>query len=218
MRHRLGRVPLLIAALAPASLVLVHDLTFLAAYGTQYRAMLLATGHDVRWASTVTVVIIVSALLGAVGVARLGSLWLEARSLERVGGDRRKTDVLGYLRVVAQLWPWLALVTAVLFLGQENLEHAALGEPLPGFEPLLSGSSVPPILVLAAVTFLLAALGALFRWGNATLAARIAAALRVRRPALVLLAPRPPVAPSLALSSLISLNLGRRAPPVVLVS
>ncbi len=218
MRHRLGRDPLVIAALAPASLVLVHDLVFLAAYGSQFQVVLRATGHDGRWTSTVTVVTAVSALLGVIALARLGVLWLQARSLQRVRGHPPKTDVHGYLQVVARIWPLLALVTAVLFLGQENLEHAALGAPLPGIEPLLAGSSVPPFVVLASVTFVLAALGALLLWGHAALVARIAAALGTQRPARAPLTRRRPAAPTWAPSPVMALNLGRRAPPAVLFS
>jgi hypothetical protein len=218
MRSRLGRTPFVIAALAPASLVLVHNLTFLAAYGSQFQAVLRATGHDGRWTATVMVVVVVSALLAGVGLARLGWLWLQARSLERVHGHRPKTDFPGYLRILARLWPWLAFVTAVLFVGQENLEQASLGEPLPGLEPLLSGSSLPPFVILTAVTFVLAALGALLRWGHATLTARIAAALRTRRPAPAALALRQPAMPTRTPSSIMSRNLGRRAPPPILFS
>lgn len=218
MKRRLGRSPLVIAALAPASLVLVHNLAFLATYGAQYQAVLLATGHDSRWTATVMVVVVVSGLLGGVGLARLGWLWLQARSLERLHGHRPKTDFPGYLRILARLWPWLALVTAILFLGQENLEQASLGEPLPGLEPLLSGSSLPPFVILAAVTFVLAALGALLRRGHATLTARIAAALRTRRPAPTPLAVRQPTMPMRTPSSVMSRNLGRRAPPSILFS
>ncbi len=218
MRHPPGRVPLVIGALAPASLVLVHNLVFLAAYGAQFRAVLLATGHDSRWTSTVTVVIAVSALLGVVGLARLGSLWLQARSLERVAGRHPSTDVRSYLRILLKVWPWLAVVTAILFLGQENLEQAALGGPFPGMEPLLAGASVPPLLVLASVTFVLSALGALLVWGHATLTAWVAAALGTPHPARARAAAPLPTAPPPAPSSVMARNLGRRAPPAVLVS
>lgn len=218
MRPRIGRTPLVIAALLPASLVLVHDLAFLAAYGSQFHAILVATGHDSRWTSTVSVVIAVSSLLGVVALARLAALWLQARALERTAGQRRPSDVSGYLRILLRMWPWLAFLTAVLFLGQENLEQATRGAPLPGFEPLLNGQSVLPLLVLAAVTFVLAALGGLLVWGHATLAARIAAALRTLRPRSSPRASRPLVAPTWTPWSVMALNLGRRAPPAVLFS
>ena len=218
MRRRFGRTPLVIAALAPASLVLVHDLSFLAAYGSQFQAVLRATGHDSRWTSTVAAVIAVSALLGIVALARLAALWFHARGLERIAGQRPPRDVSGYLRILLRIWPWLALVTAVLFLGQENLEQAARGAPLPGIEPLLNGQSVSPLLVLAAVTSILAALGGLLVWGHATLVARIAAALRTLRPRPAPCTSRPPVAPNWTPSSVMALNLGRRAPPAVLFS
>ena len=218
MRPRIGRTPLVIAALLPASLVLVHDLAFLAAYGSQFHAVLVATGHDSRWTSTVTVVIAVSALLGILGLARLAALWFQARGLERIAGQRPPRDVSGYLRIVLRIWPWLALLTAVLFLGQENLEQAALGAPLPGIEPLVNGQSVSPLLVLAAVTFVLSALGGLLVWGHATLMARIAAALRTLRPRPAPRASRRPLAPTWTPSSVMARNLGRRAPPAVLFS
>jgi hypothetical protein len=218
MRSRLGRTPLVIAALAPASLVLVHDLSFLAVYGSQFQAVLRATGHDNRWTSTVAVVITVSALLGIVGMARLAELWLQARGLERIARRRPTADAIGYLRIILRIWPWLALLTAVLFLGQENLEQAARGAPLPGIEPLLTRPSVPPMLVLASVTFVLSALGGLLVWGHATLAARIAAALGTVRPGRAPGASRRPAAPTRAISSVMALNMGRRAPPAGLFS
>lgn len=218
MKRHFGRTPLIVAALLPASLVLVHNLAFLATYGTQFETALRATGHDGRWAATVTIVVVISALLGGVGLARLGWLWLQARALERIAGQHPKSDIHGYIAILARIWPWLALVTAVLFLCQENLEQAALGQPLPGLEPLLSGSSVPPFAILLAVTFVLAALGALLRWGHATLTARITAALRTPRPASAPLAARQPTMPTRKPSSVMSLNLGRRAPPQILFS
>jgi hypothetical protein len=215
MGSRLGRTPLVIAALAPASLVLVHDLSFLTAYGSQFQAVLRATGHDGRWTSTVSMVIAVTTMLGVVGLARLASLWSQARTLEHVSGQRPPRNVSGYLRIVLRIWPWLSLLTALLFLGRENLEHAALGAPLPGLEPLLAGPTIPPLLVLGSVTFVLSALGALLVWGHATLTARIAAALGIRRPARISTARRRPAAPASASASILALNLGRRAPPAV---
>ena len=215
MRSRLDPTPFVIAALAPASLVLVHNLTFLAVYGSRFQGALLATGHDGRWTSTVTVVVAVSILLGVVALARLASLWLQARALEHVSGQRPPRDFSGYLRIVLRMWPWLALVTAVLFVGQENLEQAVRGAPLPGIGPLLTNQSVSPLLVLAAVTFVLSALGALLVWGNATLTARIAAALGTRRLARTSTARPRPAAPASAPASVLALNLGRRAPPTV---
>jgi hypothetical protein len=209
------RVVLVIAALAPASLVLTHDLSFLAAYGGSYRAVLAATGHDARWSSTVTLVLVVSALLVAVGLARLGWLWLRARSVERGGAAGRAWDIGGYLRVLATIWPWLALTTAALFVWRENLEAAALGAPLPGIGPLLSGSSVPTPAILALVTFAIAALGALLLWGHDSLIARIEAARTSLRPAHSPLATMPPAPRTHAPTSILSLNLGRRAPPAL---
>ncbi len=215
MKLRRGRVTLVIAALAPASLVLTHDLSFLAAYGASYRAVLAATGHDARWSSTVTFVLAVSALLGTAGLLRLGWLWLGARSLEREGGFGRSLALRGYLSLIAGIWPWLALSTAALFVGQENLEAAALGAPLPGLEPIQSGAPVPTPVILAVVTFAIAALGALLLWGHRSLVARIEAARARLRPAHTRPAIRRPVAWTRKPASVLSVNLGRRAPPAL---
>jgi hypothetical protein len=217
MRPRLARVPFVLAALAPASLVLVHDLSFLAEFGARYRQALIATGHDARWTSTVEIVVVVSALLAIVGVARLGYLWRRVHRIERTDGRDVPTDVRGFVQALLRLWPCLALLTAVLFMTQENLERASLGEPLPGLGPLLAASPVPPLAIVAAVTFLISLVGALLVWGHASLIARIAAALTGRRRARVRSAPSPVAEVTRTAVALIALNLGRRAPPLALI-
>ena len=219
MSLRRSRVLLAVAVLAPASVVLVHDLSFLAEFGPSFRAALRATGHDDRWASTVAIVLAVSTLLVSLALARLTFLWLKARSLERIAGNRSHVDAGAYLRLIARTWPSLAVVTAVIFLVQENIERLTVGEPLPGLEPLVSGPSARPIEILALVSLALAALGALLLWGHTTLVARIEAAhrrstARGRAP----LVRRPIVPTSRALRPPASVNLAQRAPPSTPVS
>ncbi|HYM84862.1 MAG TPA: hypothetical protein VEY67_12000 [Candidatus Dormibacteraeota bacterium] len=214
MRQRPGRVPLIVAALAPASLVLSHDLSFLASYGSSFRSVLVATGHDGRWTEMVGMVIGLSALLAFVATVRLGVLWRRVRSLE---AGRRRSLALApseLARCVARVWPWLLAVTLALFLGQENLERLAQDGSVPGLTPLFGASTIPPIAVIMVVSAVVSAVGALFARSHEILVARIRAALAAARPprrALQLRVPVSVVCPSV---SLIAAHLGRRAPPL----
>jgi hypothetical protein len=211
MRLRPGRVPLLLAALAPASLVLSHDLSFLAVYGPEYRAVLLATGHDGRWSSTVSIVVAISALLAAAALGRLAVLWWQARGLEATFPALSGRPLLGR---VASFWPRLLLLTALLFLAQENAEHLAQGAGPAGLGPLFARGPVQPFEIVALVSLIASMVAALFLWTHAALIAGIRAALSRRHRA-----GRPPVAATpirydRPRGPLIALHLGRRAPPL----
>jgi hypothetical protein len=213
MRLRSGRVPLLLAALAPASLVLSHDLSFLVSYGPWYRAVLAATGHGGRWTDAVAAVLLVSGLLAIVAAARLVALWSRARSLEArtgAGGGLPRSDYAGSL---IRVWPWLLCITALLFVTQENLERLAQGMPLPGIGVLVGDTTVPPIAIIAAVSLSLSLLAALFTWSRATLVERIRAAIARRRRPAIASTTRPTAHHDLPSASRPALHHGRRAPP-----
>ena len=206
-----------VAVLSPVSLVLSHDLSILAAYGPSYEAALRATGHDARWTSTVQAVITVSALLGVLGFARLLVLWRTARRVERETRTPVRSDWRTYARIVLPMWAWLAVVTASWFLVQENLERLSIGQPLPGLGPLVGDGPMGPLLIIPAISLIVALVGSLFRWGIAALRARIVAAgaARVRRrPARI---GRPAHTDAYRPKAL-SRNLGLRAPPAHLAA
>jgi hypothetical protein len=209
------RLAATVAALSPVSLVLSHNLSFLAAYGAGANAALLATGHDAAWTSAVRGVISVTVLLGMLAVIRVASLWRTAHRLERERAASAPADWHALARTVLTIWVWLALVTAVWFLVQENVERISIGQSLPGLGPLIENGLAGPLPIIAAVSLVVALIGGLFRWGTVTLRARIAAATPARprhRPGRV----RRPDALAHRRSSVLSRNLGLRAPPTPL--
>ncbi len=217
MRRPKVRLAAWVAALSPVSLVLSHDLSFLAAYGPGYSAALRATGHDARWTSAVAAVIAVSAVLGVAALSRLLSLWRRARRAERDSRTRARPGWRAYARTVLVIWAPLALATAGWFLAQENLERVSAGLPPAGLEPIVGPGLGGPLLIIPAVSLVVALVGGLFRWGAAALRARIAAAAAAAarpRPARV----RVPAAPRLRRSRGLAHNLGLRAPPTPLAA
>jgi hypothetical protein len=205
-----------VAALTPISLVLAHNLVFLLAYGEEAGAVLRATGHDQAWVNAVQLVLACSAALGGAALARILVLWRTARRLERETGRLAHTGWRGFGGLLLRAWAGVALVTTVWFLVQENVERLSIGEPAPLFGPLLEGGPVAAVVVVAAVSLAAALVGSLFRWGVASLLARIAAARQPRRR----LRPVPGHRPTGRIvhpSALLARHLGLRAPPPVLV-
>jgi hypothetical protein len=212
MRRPTLRLVATIVALSPVSLVLSHNLAFLATYGAGSEAALRATGHDEGWTSAVRAVIAIFFLLGSVGLVRLLGLWRTARRVERESGMQPRTDWQSFGRAVFVIWAWLGVVTAAWFLLQENVERIAIGQPVPGLQPLLEDGPTGPLAIIAVISLVLAFIGGLFGWGIAALRARIAAAIAPRgrhRPARV---GRPQIAEPHR-SNVLSRNLGLRAPP-----
>jgi uncharacterized membrane protein len=73
----------------------------------------------------------------------------------------------------------LTVVTAAAFVVQENAEHLASGEALPGLSTLGSVGYPNAIWIITVVAFAVGLVGALFGWRFERLTARI----RVARPA-----------------------------------
>ena len=211
------RLAAMVAALSPVSLVLSHNLSFLAEYGDGAGAALLATGHDARWTSAVEVVIALSALLAMVGLVRLLALLGQVRHLERAGDVRARPEWRRLARTVLVTWAGVAAVTAVWFLVQENLERLSMGDGVAGLGPLLDHGLGGPVIILPAVSLLVALVGGLFRWGIASLRARLAAAVAARshrRPGRA----GPPASVDRCHPNVLARNLALRAPPVLLAA
>lgn len=206
----------MVAALSPLSLVLAHNLVFLLAAGDEAGAVLQATGHTATWFSAVWAVLTGSALLGLAAAARIAALWHTARRLERETGQLVHPDWRGMGGLLLRTWAGIALVTALWFLVQENAERVSIGEPAPLLGALLEGGLAGPILLIPAVSLLVAIVGALFRWGVSALLARIVAArlARQRRRPLAMRRPAGRVAHPAAL---LAGRIGLRAPPLALV-
>ena len=161
-------------ALAALGSLVAHDAIFAAQYGLGGARddALGATAHG-YWPAFV-VLTTLAALAGG-GAAIRGVLHLR-RLARGLPATARPADQSGYLAEVARLWPRLLLVVGAAFLVQENLEHLAAGQGLPGLWALSAPGYPLAIPVLVAVTGLLAAIGGWLQWHRETLVRRLSAA------------------------------------------
>jgi hypothetical protein len=161
------------AGLALVALVLAHNLVFLASYGPRYGEALVRTGHDDAWATAFAVGLGLGIALLAAGTWQLRRLAFLARSQGTGAGspDPRPGAFAAHL---GRLWLGLAPTTALLFVVQENVEHFAAGDELPGLGVLAHHGTPLAATVIAAVTLGVALVCALYRWRRDILVARIA--------------------------------------------
>jgi len=201
---------------ALASLVLAHNLIFIAGYGSRFGAALAQTGHDHGWTVAALTSIGLAVSLLAVALQRLQQLRRTARG---AGAIRLPTEP--GLRAFARRWLawWIALtlVTAVLFVIQENLEHAHIGTALPGLAVLASDAYPNAIAIILAVALGISLVAALLGWRSSVLVARIAAMRpKARSEAAQSLGRPDPV--DRRQGSILGRRLAGRAPPFVLAS
>ena len=201
---------------ALASLVLAHNLIFIAGYGSRFGAALAQTGHDHGWTVAALTSIGLAVSLLAVALRRLQQLRRTARG---AGAIRLPTEP--GLRAFARRWLawWIALtlVTAVLFVIQENLEHAHIGTALPGLAVLASDAYPNAIAIILAVALGISLVAALLGWRSSVLVARIAAMRpKARTEAAQSLGRPDPV--DRRQGSILGRRLAGRAPPFVLAS
>jgi hypothetical protein len=193
-----------------ATLVLAHNLIFLARYGAAYGEALAHTGHDHGWSSAVLTVLAAAGACLTVAVLQLRRLTALAR--DAGAGTVEPPTVRPFVRRWLRLTACLVVVTALLLILQENLEHLGIGKPLPGLGVLLSPEYPNAIPIVALVAAAVAFVGALFGWRFATLRARIRG-VRTRQP----LPPRARVPDALDVDrrpgTLLGPGLAVRAPP-----
>jgi len=105
------------------------------------------------------------------------------RGLARAAGAQRlpgEPDARAFLRRWLAWWFALTLATALLFVLQENLELARIGQPLPGMGVLASAVYPHAVAIIAAVALVVSLVAALFGWKLDLLIARIRGLLRRR--------------------------------------
>ena len=94
-------------------------------------------GH--RYLATFRILVLLAA--GVTAGAGLAALARLGRSLRRLPTPSATQQGPGYGAELLRLWPRLFPVVAVVFVLQENVEHFAAGEPMPGlWAPRGSGS------------------------------------------------------------------------------
>jgi hypothetical protein len=207
------------AGLVVVSVVLAHELVYLARYGSLYNEALVHAGHGEAWTSAVTASLGLTLGLIVAGVARLA--WLGSLVRRRGPGDLHATTgtlvpralLRGFLRTA----PRLVALAAILLSLQENVERLLIGQTLPCPLVLLTPEYAGGLWITIGVGLAVAFVAALFDWRRRALLARLRAdrttvprhrASQPRRPAIVV---RPP-------QSLLGRRSALRAPPALTAS
>jgi hypothetical protein len=164
--------------LAVLACMLAHEASYQLMYRgpESYRAAMTLLGHEGYWVGLS--VAVGSAVLALTGVAavQLRRLHAEAATTPALAADE-EAGPTAYLRLVAGTWIRLALLAALAYTAQENLEALTAGLPLRGLDVLL-GHGLLPLLIILAATLLMSLAVALIRWRRRILLGRIAAAAR----------------------------------------
>jgi hypothetical protein len=175
---RLARIaqPLRIGVLVAFALLVAHDAIFMAEYGVgdRFAAAMSEGGHDGYWLPVSLLVGSAAVVAFLIGIAAIARLTGRASGLRDVGEP-------SYLRELTRTWRWLLPIVVGLFVLQENAEHLLTQGQLVGLYPLGGAGYELALPVLAATTFVLAAVGAVVRWRIAVLKARLSAARTCER-------------------------------------
>ena len=197
-------------ALAGLALFVAHDAIFLAQIGPgrELVAELRTAGHG-YWSAA-------SLLLLAVAIVAGASIWLHVRRL------RRRASSLGaapapdrvFARRFTSSWWRLAVIVAVAFAVQENVEHLIAHGHAPLGGALLGPEYPLALPVIGLVTAIAAALVAVIVRTQDALVVAIEAALRrpIRAPRLGV---RPPAQLSTPIGSVLARRGAGRAPPAL---
>ncbi len=218
-------------ALVVVSVVLAHELVYLARYGSRYNEALVHGGHGETWTIAVIASLVLSIALLIAAIGRLAWLGLLVRrtgtgtaagasttasAASRPGGASRPgadLDGRALLRGFLRIAPRLVVLAVVLLSLQENVERLRSGQGLPGPFLLLSAEYAGGLWITIAVGLAVALVAALFDWRRRTLLAQ----LRAARTATPRRTPAEPTRPAISVrprASLLGRRSALRAPPL----
>jgi hypothetical protein len=160
--------------MALVTLVLGHNLIFLAGYGNRFGPAMTHTGHDHGWSAAVAVSLSLGVALLVAAARRLQQLRRAARTMHAM----RLAAEPGRRAFVMRFIPWwfaLTLATVALFVLQENVESARVTSQLPGISVLASATYPNAMALIAVVAFAVSFVTMLLGWKLEILNARIQA-------------------------------------------
>ena len=197
-------------AITLVALVLSHDLTFFARYGSRYGEALAHAGHGDAWTRAVIGVLVGGTILAvAAGVSLRRLAGRAAASSRREGAA--PGGLADVVRMSLRTWAWLAPTVLALLTVQENLERLWSTGAAPRLGILASPEYAGGWAIVLAVTAAVATVAGLYRWRRATVLARLRVAMPTRQRARSV--PRPPHTSRIPAGSLIGSGRALRAPP-----
>jgi hypothetical protein len=198
-----------------AALVLAHQLVYVVRYGSRFGEELVHAGHGEAWAFAITTSVALVLGLLVVASARLAYLGAIVRRETPTPGQTATAglDPRAFLRAWLRLAPRMGVVAILLLTIQENVEHALIGQALPGPGVLLSQQYPAGLWITIAIALAVSFVAALFEWRHEVLLARLRRA-RAAGPRRVVFAPRRPAFEARRpTGSLIGRESALRAPP-----
>ena len=212
--RRLPRIPARLAfwGLAAAALLVSHDTVWMLQVGPgqALAEAMRHAGHD-YWGTASMAIAVAAGLVGIVTLRRLVMLRRHADAMDASGAQPARRR---YPTRVAAAWLRLAIVVALGFVLQENVEHALSHGHMPGVGALLGPEYPLALPAIAAITLVAGLVAAAITAAERTLLARIAAAdIRLRAPRVI--GRRPPRSFVAPVDRRPRANAGR-APPAVL--
>jgi hypothetical protein len=207
-----------VGTLSLVAFVLSHQLVFLHTWGNAYEEALRLSGHGGPWTFTMVTVLLLTGVLTVAALRECARLAQRAREVEGRRDSPRDERTVALLLPTLRLWLVVVAIATTLFVLVENIEHLAMGAPLPGLSVLGSAEYYGPLPIIALVSLAVAFIGALFDWRRAVLLSRIRATrASFSRPA-ASLPPRDGGLSDRRPETHIGRGLAGRAPPVLLPS
>jgi hypothetical protein len=170
--------------LALVSVGIAHDAVFAAEHGigSGFAAAMSAGGHDGYWpVFSVAIVLAMTLLSGWATIRIVRLVALRSGPPERPRSRPASPAPRRYGHDLRALWLPLLALTAAAFTLQENVEHLVGHGHLIGLGALVGPEYPLALPVIALVTLVVAAAGALVRWRIAVLEARLAGRFHVPR-------------------------------------
>lgn len=201
------------ASLLLGALALVHEVVYLATYGSAgYASAMQAGGHGRYWTAFILTVLLVVGSLAVTTIRQLVRLSRLATTMQSGGVDVLDHSVGRLANLMLRKWLVVAAGTLVAFVVQENVERIDLGSPLPGIA-VIAGENAIAVPVVITVSVAIAFVAALAAWRREVLLTRLAAGRQSAPPRRAPRFLRPPVDERRPASFIAGRQNPVRAPP-----
>ena len=163
------------ASLVLGALALVHEVVYLATYGSAgYASAMQAGGHGRYWTAFILTVLLVVGSLTVATILQLVRLSRLATRMQAGGVDVLDQGLGRLVNLTLRRWLVIGAGTLCAFAVQENVERIDLGSPLPGIA-VVTGENAIAVPVVIIVSVAIAFVAALAAWRREVLLTRLAA-------------------------------------------